>query len=97
MKKIGFIIFCCLFLFAAPFYVEAKTADTATSKASVVIKKAPRKAKSGTDDRTGTYPTKFPRKLPKTGESGDLPLVIAGISLILFASKKHFKGVREEI
>lgn len=92
MKKIGFIILCCLFLCAAPFYVEAKKADTVTSKANVVIKKDPHKAKSGTDDRTGTYPTKFPRKLPKTGESGDLPLIVVGISLILFARKNTLRG-----
>ncbi|EBH4248443.1 LPXTG cell wall anchor domain-containing protein [Listeria monocytogenes] len=91
MKKIGFIIFCCLFICATPFYVEAKKADTVTSKAGVVIKEKPSKVKTGTDDRTGTYPTKFPKKLPKTGEAGDLPLVFAGISLVLFASKKTLR------
>lgn len=65
MKKIGFIIFCCLFLCATPFYVEAKKADTATSKAGVVMKEKPSKVKTGTDDRTGTYLQSFRKSFQK--------------------------------
>ncbi|MBC1376077.1 LPXTG cell wall anchor domain-containing protein [Listeria sp. FSL L7-0091] len=96
MKKIGFIIICSLFLSITPFYVEVKAMDKATSKAGVVIKKDPHKGKSGTDDKTGTFPTKIPQRLPKTGGSSDFTLVFLGIGLILFIGKKHFKGVRKE-
>ncbi|MCD2224730.1 LPXTG cell wall anchor domain-containing protein [Listeria cossartiae] len=97
MKKMGFILICCLFVCASPFYVKANT-DKATSKAGVIFTHDPRKQNTGTDDRSGTFPTKFPpKKLPKTGDTTDLYFILLGISCILIARNGYFKEVRKEI
>ncbi|EGK9507935.1 LPXTG cell wall anchor domain-containing protein [Listeria monocytogenes] len=97
MKKMGFILICCLFVCASPFYVKANT-DKATSKAGVIFTHDPRKPKTGTDDRSGTFPTKVPpKKLPKTGDTTDFYLVLLGFGFILIAKKGYFKEVRKEI
>lgn len=98
----GFILICCLFVFASPFYVKANTdkanTDKATSKAGVIFTHDPRKPKTGTDDRSGTFPTKVPpKRLPKTGDTADFYLVLLGVGFILIAKKGYFKEVREEI
>ncbi|MCL4981463.1 hypothetical protein M5Y64_10640, partial [Neisseria meningitidis] len=78
MKKMGFILICCLFVCASPFYVKANT-DKATSRAGVIFTHDPRKPKTGTDDRSGTFPTKVPpKRLPKTGDTADFYLVLLG-------------------
>ncbi|MBC1483928.1 LPXTG cell wall anchor domain-containing protein [Listeria sp. FSL L7-1485] len=87
MKKIGFILLCCLFMYTSPAFTEAYT-DTANSQAGITFTKDSRPPRDGTDNQQGTFPSKAPiKKLPKTGESSDFYLVLVGLGLLFIAKK----------
>ncbi|EPR7324609.1 TPA: LPXTG cell wall anchor domain-containing protein [Listeria innocua] len=96
MKKYMLIVIGCSVLFFSPLEGNAYT-DTAISKAGITfVRDKNRPAPiNGTDDRSGTFPSKGPiKRLPKTGDNNDFYFILLGVSLLLIAKKNLFKGVK---
>ncbi|MBF2373712.1 LPXTG cell wall anchor domain-containing protein [Listeria seeligeri] len=96
MKKIIFISFCSLLLFGSPLIINAYS-DTATSHAGVTFKQDPETKKGDTNDKSGTFPSKKPApRLPKTGDTSGLYLIVIGLGLLIIAKKSYFKEVGKQ-
>ncbi|MBC2237039.1 LPXTG cell wall anchor domain-containing protein [Listeria innocua] len=96
VKKYILIVIGCTVLFLFPLESSAYT-DTAISKAGVTfVRDKNRPAQVfGTDDNSGTFPSKGPiKRLPKTGDNSDVYFILLGVSLLLIAKKNVFKGVK---
>ncbi|WP_228465795.1 LPXTG cell wall anchor domain-containing protein [Listeria seeligeri] len=95
MKKLILFSLCCLMIFVNPLMTRAYT-DDAVSQAGIIFKQKDGTKKDGTDDRTGTFPSKAPaNRLPKTGDTTDPFLVLLGCTFLLVAKKSYFKEVRK--